>query len=157
MSKPRRIIAIDPGDETGWAIGRIIKQDSMTVEAYGHDPWKIFAMTYMNVMQGNDPFEIVVYESWRLRAQAAKQLTGTDFPAVQCVGAIKVGAWQSGAVLVTSEPAHKPVVDKWMGGTDYLPDRGGVEHHRDALRHLYWYAINPQYGGVPLDAITNDV
>lgn len=148
MSK--RIIAIDPGEATGWAIGEIdTKAGTFQVEDWGHDPWKVFSMTYMNVMLGDYPFQIVVYESWRLRPEAAKPLIGSDFPAVQGIGIIKYGAWHRKAQLVTSEPSNKPIIDAQMGGTGYLPARDSVEHYRDALRHLYWYAINK--GGISLD------
>jgi hypothetical protein len=81
-----------------------------------------------------------VYESWRLRAANAMALVGSDLPSSQCVGAIKMAAWHSNTFICTSEPSNKPVIDSFMGGTDYLPARDQVEHYRDALRHLYWYA-----------------
>lgn len=148
MSK--RIIAIDPGEATGWAIGRIVPGESIELEHYGYDPWKVFSMNYMNVMLGDNPFDIVVYESWRLRAEAAKPLIGSDFPAVQGIGIIKFGAWHRKSILVTSEPSNKPIIDRQMGGKDYLPARDQVEHYRDAVRHFYWYAINK--GGIDVSA-----
>lgn len=141
MSK--RIIAIDPGEATGYAIGRIDKKaKEFQIETWGHDPWRVFSMNYMNVMLGDNPFEIVVYESWRLRPEAAKPLIGSDFPAVQGIGVIKYGAWHRKAELCTTEPSYKPIIDKQMGGKDYLPERDTVEHYRDAFRHLCWYAVN---------------
>lgn len=144
----RRIIAIDPGEMTGWAIGRI-GDDAFVIDTYGYSPWKQFCMNYMSVMDGDDPFEIVVYESWRLRKSSAMALIGSDMPSSQCIGIIKYGGWKHGAHMHTSEPAFKDVIDKQMGGTDYLPVRDTVEHYRDAVRHFYWYAINK--GGIAVD------
>lgn len=137
----RRVIAVDPGETTGWAVGRI-GGGEFQLERYGATPWKEFVLTYARTMFGEDPFEIVVYESWRLRHRNALEMAGSDFTAVQCIGGLKLCAWMTGALLSTKEPAHKPVADRQMGGTDYLPGRGGVEHHRDAIRHLCHYAIN---------------
>ncbi len=137
-----RIIAIDPGEMTGWAIGTI-EDGKLTLEQFGYDPWKQFVVNLAKVQAGDDPFGTIVYESWRLRPQNAKQLTGSDFPSSQCIGAIKLSAWTSGAALATSEPSNKPVIDRQMGSADaYLPKRDTVEHYRDAIRHLYWYAVN---------------
>lgn len=136
-----RIMAVDPGEMTGWAIGTLT-DGSLVIDQYGYDPWKVYAINLANVQKGENPFDIIVYESWRLRPQNAKQLVGSDFPSSQCIGAIKISAWTSGATLATSEPAYKPVIDRQMGGTDYLPKRDTVEHYRDAIRHICWYAVN---------------
>lgn len=155
-----RIIAIDPGEMTGWAIGNIYSGhisgeptpegewapggQTLIVDQYGYDPWKGFVMNFANVMEGENPFDIVVYESFRIRATAAKALTGSDVPTAQCIGAIKLSSWRHGARLVTSEPSNKPVIDRQMGGTNYLPRRDQVEHYRDAVRHIHWYAVNKE-------------
>lgn len=138
-----RIIAIDPGEMTGWAIGRL-DETGLTVEQYGYDPWKQFVMNMADVQEGANPFDIIVYESFRIRSTAAKALTGSDVPTAQCIGAIKLSGWRSGTKLVTSEPSNKPVIDSQMGGTDYLPRRDKVEHYRDAVRHIHWYAVNKE-------------
>lgn len=141
MKRQRRIIAIDPGEQTGYAIGSI-GPEGFRVTGYGYDDWRTFVLNYDHVMQGGDPFGIVVYESWRLRAPNAKQMVGSDFPSSQCIGCVKLGAWRNKATLVTVEPSYKPVIDAQMGGIDYLPMRDSVEHYRDACRHLCWYAVN---------------
>lgn len=155
-----RVIAIDPGEMTGWAIGTLYREPLteggefrpwsedgkpfLVVTQYGYDPWKGFVMNYDKVMSGDNPFDVVVYESFRIRATAAKALTGSDVPTAQCIGAIKLGAWRNNARLVTSEPSNKPVIDRQMGGTDYLPKRDQVEHYRDAVRHIHWFAVNKE-------------
>lgn len=144
-----RVIAIDPGENTGWAIGAVV-DGKLHVTAFGYDPWKKFCMNYMDVMDGDNSFDVVVFESWRLRASEMKALLGSDLPSSQCIGVIKYGAWKHKKQLVTSEPSNKPVIDGQMGGTDYLPGRDGAEHHRDAVRHLAWWFVN-KYDGSPKD------
>lgn len=139
-----RAIAIDPGEMTGWVTARI-GEGSLTLDKVGHTPWKEFSLTYARAMiDGGDPFQVVIYESWRLRADVAKSMIGSDFTASQCIGVIKLGAWWQNAIIVTQEPMHKNVIDRQMGGTEYLPARDGVEHERDAVRHLAYYAINKE-------------
>jgi hypothetical protein len=134
-----RIIAFDPGEQTGWAYADLSSEGLANVQ-FGYDAWKVVAMQFLQAQLGERPFDIVVYESWRLRAANAMALVGSDLPSSQCVGAIKMAAWHSNTFICTSEPSNKPVIDSFMGGTDYLPARDQVEHYRDALRHLYWYA-----------------
>jgi hypothetical protein len=139
-----RIIAFDPGEATGWAIGTLYDDDTpkqLCIEAFGHDPWKKVSLEYDRAMRGDNPFDVVVYESWRLRRNKAKELIGSDMQPSQGIGIIKLGAWVSGARLITSEPMYKDVIDSMMGGTEYLPKRDGVEHERDAVRHLCWAAV----------------
>lgn len=141
----KRVMAFDPGPDPGWAYGTYDDEaKTLVVENYGYDPWKATVLQFHRVMEGPRPFDIVVYESWRLRSTAAREKSGSDFPEIQCIGAIKLACWAASKrpALVTSEPAYKPVIDRQMGGTDYLPPRMGVEHHRDAVRHLCWLAVN---------------
>ncbi len=109
-----------------------------------YDPWKDFLLRFYKTQQGDNPFNIVVYEAWRLRASKAKSLTGSDMQSVQCVGGLKLISWVTGVTtLHTQEPAIKPIADKYMaafGHPDYLPD-SDAEHPKDAVRHLWYYAI----------------
>lgn len=149
----RRMIAFDPGEVTGWAIG-LLNTDAqpkrMEIFAFGHDPWKKVSLEYDRTMRGDNPFEIVVYESWRLRKGKEKEMIGSDMQPSQGIGIIKLGAWVAKAQLITSEPMYKDVIDSQMGGTEYLPKRDGVEHERDAVRHLCWAAVN-KFGVMPED------
>lgn len=141
MSESVLVAAFDPGEQTGWAYAHV-DDNGLHNLSFGYDPWKVVAARVLNRQLGDNPFEVVVYESFRLRAPNAKQLVGSDFQTPQCIGALKVAAWHSGALLVTSEPSNKPVIDAAMGGPEqYLPKRHQVEHYRDAVRHLYWYAL----------------
>lgn len=125
---------------------------TLVVTGSGYDPWKDFGLTLWQAQNGETPYDFIIYEAWRLRGQNAKALTGSDLQPVQCVGQIKAAAWwvRTPAQLVSQEPAIKPVIDKQMaalGAPSYLP-RSQVEHDRDALRHLWHFAVN-RYGVRP--------
>lgn len=135
-----RVAALDPGEQTGYAFGRI-EDDILTIESYGYLPWVQFCYRLYNTQLSDDPFRVIVYESWRLRK--TKELYGSDLQSVQCVGQIKACAqWvEPHAVLVTNEPAYKPVADRFMESYGIELPTGEVEHHRDAIRHLVHYAV----------------
>lgn len=136
-----RVIGIDPGEQTGFAMGRII-DGVLIIEEYGWLPWVQFCYKLFNTQIGDNPFQVIVYESWRLRKP--KELYGSDLQSVQCVGQIKACAqWpEKHAILVTNEPAYKPVADGFMKHYDITLPTGDVEHHRDAIRHLVHYAVD---------------
>lgn len=139
-----KLIAIDPGEQTGWATG-FIADGRLTVSDSGWMAWKDFVVKFHRT-QANPLTRIdyVIYEAFRLRPYSAKQLIGSDFPTVKCIGGILLSCWVHGGILITQEPKHKPVIDAWMGGTEYLPKGDGVEHRRDALRHLHYAVYNPK-------------
>lgn len=148
-----KILAIDPGEMTGWARG-IVEDGQVTVEASGYAPWQEFVVTFAERMLGDEEkYTVVVYESWRLRKSSALDLVGSDLQSSQCIGAIKLACWlaqKDGHVVRVrnQEPAIKNVVDSMMGGTDYLP-KSDKMHPKDAVRHLYYYAITEE--GVAVD------
>jgi len=139
------IIAIDPGEMTGWARGSI-EDGVVTIDAEGYTPWQEFVITFAERMdQDPPPYEVVVYESWRLRKSSAMELIGSDLQSSQCIGAIKLGVWRAQARgfvirMRNQEPAIKNVIDAMKGGTDYLP-KADKEHGKDAVRHLWYFAV----------------
>ena len=139
-----KLIAIDPGEETGWATG-YVHDVRLTVTDSGWMDVKTFMVKFQRVQC--NPLtrkDYVIYEAFHLRPDKARELIGSSFPTVECIGAIKTATWVHGGILVRQFPKHKPVIDAWMGGTKYLPTGDGVEHRRDALRHLYFAVHNPQ-------------
>lgn len=149
-----RIIAIDPGVTTGWAVGSVSGDpEALEVEAYGYDPWTEFVIRLDDAMQDHDRrFDVIVFETWRLYKAEAMTQVGSDMPSSQCVGCIWFAyerAKRAGhAVKLLDQPAAiKKVIDARMGGADlYLP-KSDVEHDRDALRHL-WYWFMRRTGGL---------
>jgi hypothetical protein len=140
-----KLIAIDPGEQVGWATG-YVADSQLTVSEHGYMPWKDFAVKFHRTQaNAHTRIDYVIYEAFRLRPMNAKALIGSDFPTVKCIGAVMVACWAFGGILITQEPSIKPVIDKWMGGAEaYLPRRQHVEHYRDALRHLHYAVYNPK-------------
>ena len=131
-----RVIAFDPGEQTGVAIGTI-DANVLEVEHFGWDRWMDAAYRFK---RGAEGFDHCVYESWKLTARGAKNLKGSDMPWSQFIGMMKMVCHDNDITLSVQEPAEKYVIDARMGDLDYLP-KGEVEHHRDALRHLIKYAV----------------
>ena len=144
-----RILALDPGEATGWAWGDLDENGDLTVGASGWDPWKsvVMHLAQKQVLASQRTYDTLVYETWRLRGSSAKQLIGSDMQSSQCVGCIKLCGWLSGARIVGQEPAIKDVIDAIMGGpAAYLP-ASPVDHNKDALRHLYMFAYKEKNRG----------
>lgn len=137
-----KIMAIDPGVSTGWAIG-VVDTEAKTcyLDKHGWTPWQEFVLTFHHRMVGDDPFPTVIYESWLLRKNKALTLAGSDMPSSQCIGAIRLSCWLAGAMMVVQHPDHKTPANAWIKAKGlYLPE-SDVEHNRDAIRHLYYYCI----------------
>lgn len=141
---PLNIIAIDPGIETGYAIGSV-DDNKLTLVKHGWSPWKAFVLAFHERMM-EDPYDVVVYESWLLQASKAKQMIGSDMQSSQAIGAIHLSTWLAMRAghkvkLVTQHPAHKTPANAWIQKLGlYLPT-SEVEHNRDGIRHLYYYCI----------------
>lgn len=145
-TKTVRILAVDPGLDTGWAEGEIT-DGGLHVIRHGWTKWKPWARALHDKLTQDEqkPYDVIVYETWKLTSQGAKTLLGSDMQSSQCIGCIWL-AWDRSPhtiKLANQAPAIKNTIDKWMGGTGYLPS-SDVEHNRDALRHLYYYAYNPK-------------
>lgn len=136
------VLAVDPGEQTGYAVFEWDRdENTYRILRYNHRPWAEFA----RALHDGDPFDIIVYESWRLRRENALELAGSDMQSSQCIGALRLCGWVWDSVLIEQPPRIKPFIDQRMTGSpdgdpnDYLPERSGVEHHRDALRHGHYY------------------
>lgn len=131
-----RVIAFDPGEQTGVAAG-VIEGDTLTIKHFGWDRWRDAAYKFR---AGASNYDHCVYESWKLTARGAKTLKGSDMPWSQFIGMMKMICWDNEINMSVQDPAEKYVIDARMGSLDYLP-KGSVEHHRDALRHLIKFAV----------------
>ncbi len=147
-----RIAAYDPGESTGWAFGTIEDGKLKYIDC-GWGACVPVAVDLFKRMRGDDPanppFDVVVYETWRLRKDKAKEFIGSPIIPIQAVGMTRAAVLftRPRTPIVGQEPAIKHVIDKQMAGfgfPDYLPERptSGEEHARDAVRHLWYYCIN---------------
>lgn len=147
--KPVRLIGIDPGVSTGWATGTL-QNGSLAIDKDGWDPWRVFAMRFHDRMLNfeEEGFDVVVVEDWRLTKKGKDVLVGSDLPSSQVLGCTRLGydlARRAGhhPRLVLQQPSTKAVVNGWMGAVvGWLPE-SPVDHNRDAIRHLWYYALNP--------------
>ncbi len=139
----KRIIALDPGHQTGWARG-VIRDNVLTDVVHGWSPWKDLSLALHKTMTGESPYDIVIYETWLLRASSAKELLGSDMQSSQGIGCIRMCCWLAQlnghhVQIETQSPAQKKVADALLAKHGVTLPRSEVEHNRDALRHLYLY------------------
>lgn len=138
-----RVLAIDPGERVGWAHG-IASSDGLEVTGHGITGLKDFALKLHEV---TGDYDVLVYETWRLRADRVRQFAGSDFPAVQFVGMIRLCAWLHPQVrLVSQGPDAKTTGAKVAPQSvrevlANLPKSHDDAHDGDALMHLskYWF------------------
>lgn len=137
-----RVIAIDPGDTTGYAFGTVT-DGTIALDGFGQDEWLAFCEWLYGALI-NRRFDAVVVESWRLRGRAGSALTGSALIPVQAIGAIRLSCALSRTPLHAQEPAIKSVIDRMMDGTAYLPT--GSTHAKDAARHLFYHFMTTTKG-----------
>lgn len=140
-----RVLAVDPGERTGWARALInTETGELTEISQGVSPLKDFALALHKRI---DTYDTLVYEVWRLYPHKAKKLVGNDMQPSQLVGMIRLCAWLHPKVKLVSQGARiKKVADATM--PDELKQRMSLsseEHDQDALRHLWHYAWS-KYG-----------
>ena len=141
-----RVAAYDPGESTGWATGDIVGKALENIQS-GYGPFVLVAKDLYTVMHGDEPYDTVIYESWRLRKDKANEFIGSPILPIQAVGFTRAAVLftHPSTNIVSQEPAIKHVIDKQMAGfgyPNYLPASDGAEHARDAVRHLWYYAVN---------------
>lgn len=133
-----RLIAFDPGTETGWAAGEIT-DGRLTILDHGWLGWWPCALKYARTMD-TAPFDETIFEGWRLTAVGGKTLRGSDMPWSQFIGVMKYAAHLAGTPTYEQPPAYKSVINTRMDGHKWLP-ASDVEHNRDAIRHLVYRAV----------------
>lgn len=132
-----RVLAIDPGERVGWAIG-LLDADSFEVERQGVHPLQDFAIKLGKSIQD---YDTVVYEQWRLYPDMGKRMVGNDMQPSQLVGIIRYLGWITpGVKLVTYGATIKKTALKTM--PDEVKARfdcSSEQHDKDALMHLWHY------------------
>lgn len=129
-----RILALDPGETTGWA-----RVDTITTPGsihYGRSPgWTqlqelIFAPTMSRPEPSVFKVDVVVIEKFTLYPWAARSKVWSEFPTVEVIGVAKYLAAQAGArVVMQGADVAKA---KWLKKAKVK----GNAHERDAQRHL---------------------
>lgn len=137
-----RALAIDPGERVGWANGRVVG-GGLAIEGHGITKLWDFAVKLGEVFAD---YDVVIYETWRLRATMAKKFIGNDFQPVQLIGVIRYLHMIHPTVkLVSQGPAIKSTAEKTVTPElrerlDKLPKAHDECHDYDALLHLHhWF------------------
>lgn len=133
------ILALDPGERTGWAVGRA-SEEGLTVLDQGVEAVREIGDLVEGAIEEHG-VDVVVYETWRLYPHMAKKLIGNDMQPSQVVGIIRYVCWQHPEVrLVTQGATIKKTAMKTM--PDEIKMRFGLsteQHDQDALMHLWFY------------------
>jgi len=119
-----KLLCFDPGETTGWALfagGEIV---GGTFPMWGVVP---------KLIQEHDP-DVILYEAFHLRQNAAHRLVGSSFPTVEVIGVIKFCASRVGILVVAQPPAARV-------GIRLVRIPGLTVHGRDAAKHGLRYLI----------------
>jgi uncharacterized protein YdeI (YjbR/CyaY-like superfamily) len=144
-----KVIAIDPGERVGWATFEVRPAApeggpaELVVVNHGISFLKDFALTFHKKAKD---YDVMVYETWRLRAAMASKFAGNDFPTVQLIGMLKLSCWLNPSIKVVSQgPNVKSTADRTMPDDlrqriAALPAAHDDSHDGDALRHgWHWF------------------
>ena len=123
------ILAIDPGETTGYVIAETDGLD-YDIKISGQFPnWQSLEALIVYWLPDH-----IIYEAFHLSPQIAKFKTRSIMPTVEVIGVLKFLAWQYTTPLISQPPGFKELIT--------LPRHvAGVTgpHARDALRHLVAY------------------
>lgn len=134
----RRILALDPGHTTGWALF-----EGCDLEASGQlDTSDIAkAVKAFEFLMDDNP-DVVVLEDYRIYKWRQKQHVGSDMLTTRVIGCIETVAIQHFVNTIIKQPAH---VAKGFCTDAKLKDWGyyhtGQRHARDAIRHGCYFIL----------------
>ena len=143
------ILAIDPGLTTGACILDATPTGFKVVTAV-EIPWaQRFSMLAafvldMSSLLPSTPVAFVV-ESFRLRQGRAFQLSGSDFPSSQVIGAFEclLHMYNMSHLLTMQEPG---VMSRVQILPEHFYDVEGSEHKKDAYKHARYYFVTKVLG-----------
>lgn len=130
-----KIIAVDPGKNTGWALF----EDERKPKVFGtlrglDDAWEWLPSQHPDLW---------VVENYRVRpAGSFKSQWGHEWmevDAIRVIGAIQFHAHANLAEFKLQEPSIKPVAAGWLG-MEYKKGKKD-QHHVDATLHGYYYIV----------------
>lgn len=137
------VLALDPGQKVGWARAAVADDGSISDLRHGITEWKPMALRLGDVMH---EYDVVIYETWRLRPDKAMQMIGSTFPEVQFIGVVRYLAWlypqqitvyAQGADL--QKTGRKVLIPELKEVMDRMPKTHDDAHDGSAILHLsYW-------------------
>ena len=145
------ILAIDPGEKVGWAVGGVVdatENGPATLHCTGHGitPLKDFAVKFHEVA---GKYDTVIFEPYRIAADKFKAHIGSDVPTLQLIGMIRLSCWLNPKVKVVSSGANNKKTGRKYAAA-HLPEISQIieaalatdhdsGHDGDAVMHLVNY------------------
>lgn len=138
-----KVVAIDPGITTGYAVG-LIEQGEMGVIS-GQTVWNELAL--WTELNRSTP-DVLIYETFEFRNQPSRQkLNRIELFSRNLIGVMNLYAQQTKCVLRQQTPftGKQYYTDNHLKKDKlYKPLKGG--HANDAVRHLLqWFTFGPGY------------
>jgi len=131
------ILAVDPGDTTGYAV---LHMDGRC-RLWGHKSAEDF-ITWLGTAP-LDTVEHIVIEDFVLFARKAKKQTGSRFKTVQVIGALKMRAGQLGIPFHMQGSDIKPIAERWS--KVFPPADHSKSHKYDAFNHGFYWLVKHGY------------
>lgn len=132
---PARLLAIDPGKATGWAIfeNGVVKTMGAEHSVEAFDKW------LHDVPEKFGKIDVVVMEDFRLFRHKAQQQIGSRFEASQVIGLVTSWARRHGAELVMQKADILAIAPKWSKMP--MPKDHSKSHSVSAYNHAFYYLI----------------
>ncbi len=149
-SHPLTVIAVDPGETTGWAIwrhGAWFGAGTLRLDRPA-DFWR-----WAEIAIRSMPDALVV-ERWMINAASARRLAGSTCPAAEAIGMIRgVIHGQGWPAITLVEPSTKPlglaaIRKGWIPHPPTI--KGGGQHTKDAYALAAAYLVSHPTNGAPL-------
>ncbi len=132
------ILALDPGESTGWALGT----DERAIRG---GTCKRNHLEVAQLIKDERP-DIIVLERFNLYPGMAKSLAWNSFYPCEVIGVIKYMAMSMGITIVEQAPSVKKYAGNIQRYEDWLfiKDRcsGVTEHTKDAYQHYRYFMIH---------------
>lgn len=133
-AKNEKVISVDPGGTTGWCLARF--PGFVTVAGETGSVTDI-----IGILDSHKP-DTVVVEAFRIYPWRAKNLSWSNVPAVEVLGAVKVWCNSNNAAYIEQSAASRKLISKlWLQTSGLWKATRGKPHARDAARHLLYYCI----------------
>ena len=130
------ILALDPGEKTGWCLR---KADGTLMYGTCEKNHQVVAKLIQDVKP-----EIVVYESFHLYPKLAKTLSWSSFYTCEVVGVIRYVCMEDNIRCVAQAPSVKKYSGVQQAEIETMIQKavGVTEHTKDAYMHLRYYERN---------------
>ncbi|WP_281783759.1 hypothetical protein [Sinimarinibacterium flocculans] len=143
-----KVLAIDPGERVGWATANVVADvpdaaPELHPQNRGVNPLKDFAMKLGEVIAD---YDVVIYETFRLRANMNKAMIGNEFLPSQLIGMIRYLGWHNPSVkMVPLAPSMKQKTEKSFPRFMQEWIKNSTEEHDKDAAQLLWAWFFKEY------------